>query len=79
VLNPALLEMAARDRIAEMHRAGAKRPGGTRGDLADADWFDTPPVPRHPRIANRQRAIGWFLISVGLRLAVPRTRTGSGR
>jgi hypothetical protein len=79
VLNPALLEMAARDRIAEMHRAAAKRPGGARCDRADTGWCHTAPISRHPRLANRQRAIGWFLISVGLRLAVPRARTGSGR
>jgi hypothetical protein len=30
---------------------------------------------RHVHLANRQREICWFLVSVGLRLALPRTRT----
>jgi hypothetical protein len=81
VLNPALLEMAARDRIAEMHRAGAKRLVGTRSYLAaDTTSSHTRRFSiRHAGRPHPQRAIGWFLVSVGLRLALPRARAGSGR
>jgi hypothetical protein len=80
VLNPALMEMAARDRIAELQRAGAERTlssGSYRA--ADITASQTPHLTRHARRTDLQRAIGWFLVSVGLRLAVPRTRVGSGR
>lgn len=78
MLHPALLQIAARDRIAEMQRAGAKRSFGTWSYRATE-----PPAPGHSardaRRVHPQRAIGWFLVSLGLRLAVPRTRPGSGR
>lgn len=81
MLNPALVEMAARDRIAEMQRASTKRSLGTGPHLAaDTTISQTPLVPvRHARRADLQRAIGWFLVSVGLRLALPRIRAGSRR
>lgn len=80
MLNPALVEMAARDRIAEMQRAGAKRGLGTGSyPAADTTASQAPRLTRHARRADLQRAIGWFLVSVGLRLALPRTRAGSGR
>jgi hypothetical protein len=78
-VNPALLEIATRESITELHRASAKRSRGARYDLADTDRLYPPPASRHPRLANPQRAIGWFLISVGLRLAVPRTPSRPGR
>jgi hypothetical protein len=34
---------------------------------------------RHARLANSQKAIGWFLVSVGLRLAMPRAPIGPAR
>jgi hypothetical protein len=78
--NPASLELAARDRIAEIQRTAAKRSLGTRSHLAAATTnTETPTSSRHARRANPQRAVGWFLVSVGLRLALPRARTGSGR
>jgi len=76
VLNPALAEMVARDRIAEMQRAAAKRSFSTRS-YRPADT--TALSIRQARRASPQRAIGWFLIRVGLRLALPRTRAGSAR
>jgi hypothetical protein len=81
VLNPALLELAGRDRISEMQRASAERSLGARSRHAsDTASSRRPPFStRHPRLANPQRAIGWFLVSAGLRLVLPRTRTGSGR
>jgi hypothetical protein len=81
VLNSALVEMVARDRIAEMRRAGVRPPVGTGPYLA-ADTTTSPssrfPI-RYARRAGLQHSIGWFLVSVGLRLALPRTRAGSGR
>jgi hypothetical protein len=80
MLNPALVQMVARDRIAEMHRAGAKRALSTGSyPAADCTASQATRLTRHARRADLQRAIGWFLVSVGLRLALPRTRAGSGR
>lgn len=78
--NPALLEMAAQDRTNEMRRARTRRLADMRahaGGPAGAHG----PVSAH-RVhgrANPQRAIGWFLVSVGLRLALPPARAGSLR
>jgi hypothetical protein len=79
MLNPAFAEMEARDRIAERHRATTKR--GSRGCPARDETEDPTARPsvRRARRANPQRAIGWFLVSVGLRLALPRSRAGSSR
>jgi hypothetical protein len=81
MLNPAFVEMAARDRIADMQRVSTTRSFGARSYLAaDTTTSQTPPAGiRHARCADLQRAIGWFLVSVGLRLALPRARAGSGR
>jgi hypothetical protein len=81
VLNPALAEMVATDRITELQRAAAKRSLCARSSVHTetvARQASSRSV-RHAHLANSQRAIGWFLVSVGLRLAVPRTRTGSVR
>jgi hypothetical protein len=117
VLNPALTEMVAGDRITELRRAAAKRssrpaaeyrssrpaaeypssrvtaeypssrvtaeyrswrPGASALVEATA-WPASSRSIRHVHLANPQRAIGWFLVSVGLRLALPRARTGSVR
>jgi hypothetical protein len=81
MLNPALLEMAARDRTAELQRASTRRSLGARSNHAvDAARPHTARLSlRHARAAHPQQAIGWFLVSVGLRLALSRTRTSSGR
>jgi hypothetical protein len=72
MLNPALTEMAARDRIAQLQRDAAKRSFRHR---PFAPVGITTPQPndrsiRKARLANPQRAVGWFLVSVGLRLAL---------
>jgi hypothetical protein len=81
VLNPALVEMQARDRIAEMRRVGATRSSGRSSyptvDNSRARTFAWS-IPAARRTETR-RALGWFLVSVGLRLAVPRPRGGSAR
>jgi hypothetical protein len=81
MLNPALLEMAARDRTAELQRAGRQRSLGARSNHAadSARPHTARRSMRHARGAQPQQAIGWFLVSVGLRLALSRTRTSSGR
>jgi hypothetical protein len=81
VLNPALAEMVATDRIRELERGAARRslrarssaPAETAAPQASSGSL------RHAHLANSQRTIGWFLVSVGLRLALPRTRAGSVR
>ena len=81
MLNPALAEMAARDRNAELLRAAPKRSLDSRGYRATEER-ETPtarPSVRRARRANPQRAVGWFLVSVGLRLALPRTQAASTR
>ena len=81
MLNPALAEMMASDRIMELQ--GAARQRSLRARASVPAETAAPPASsrsiRHDHLANSQRAIGWFLISVGLRLALPRTRTGSAR
>jgi hypothetical protein len=80
--NPALIELMAQDRTMELRTAAANR--------SWRSWRSAVPVEiaarrttsrprRQVRPANPQRAIGWFLVSVGLRLALPRTPTGSAR
>jgi hypothetical protein len=80
VLNPALAEMVATDRIRELERAAAQRslcslrfsvPTETAAPRASSGSI------RHAHLGSSRRAIGWFLVSVGLHLALPRTRTGS--
>jgi len=81
MFNPALTEMMARDRIAELQRADAKRSTRSRSSVPGAITSSPrPPVSVRPgRLANSQRAIGWFLVSVGLRLALPRAGSGAAR
>jgi hypothetical protein len=109
VLNPALTEMVAQDRIRELQAAAAKRSSPVRppvsthtaakrsspvrvqtaaqrpllvrpfGRSETAAHQPSSRAIRHAHLANPRRAIGWFLVSVGLRLALPRARTGSVR
>jgi hypothetical protein len=87
-MNPALVEMAAQDRIAELRRTAARRPLATRSYLTAPTTLSQPPrssIGRAPRTdaeqarTNPQQAVGWFLVSVGLRLALPRARAASNR
>jgi hypothetical protein len=81
VLNPALAEMMAKDRITELRRTAAERRSCTDPSVPSESAAPraSSQSSRHARLANAQRAIGWFLVSVGLRLALPRTRTGPAR
>jgi hypothetical protein len=81
VLNPALAEMMASDRITELQGAAAKRSLSARASVRaeTAAPQASSRSTRRARLANSQRAVGWFLVSVGLRLALPRARTGPAR
>lgn len=78
-MNPGLTEMMAQDRITELRAGAAQRSSHSRARLATT----ARPTPSRssPRVhpVNPQQAIGWFLVSVGLRLAMPRTPTGTAR
>ena len=77
--NPALIELMAQDRATELRTAAVNR---SRRSAAPTGITARPTPSRSSRpvrLANPQRAIGWFLVSVGLRLAMPRTPTGSAR
>ena len=78
-MNPALMEMLATDRIRQLPRANARPAGHGRcsvpGDVGPA----RPLSARRDPLASPQHAIGWFLVSVGLRLALPRSGPGSAR
>ncbi len=81
MLNPALTEIMANDRLKELQQTGPNGSSRTRSlptEIATAPRASLRSI-RHDRLVDSQRAIGWFLVSVGLRLVVPRTRTGSAR
>jgi hypothetical protein len=74
-MNPALTEMMAQTRMADMRQGAISRRTNSRGATVRPRGADASPL-RHgavPHAAVRQ-AIGWFLVGVGLRLAVPRPR-----
>ena len=73
-MSPALTEMVARPRVTEMRQTATRRSHGTRWpESHGARRTPTPPAAtRWAGPARSRRAIGWLLISVGLRLALPR-------
>ena len=78
MLHPAMAEMAARARTAEIQQTAAGRSLGSEAYIAPEGTVAALSTRRGGR-ANPQRAVGWFLVSVGLRLAMPRPRAGSTR
>jgi hypothetical protein len=78
-MNPGLIEMMAKDRRMELRAAAAHRASSFAVRTEIATRPASPRSTQHVRLANPQQAIGWFLVSVGLRLAMPRTRTGPAR
>jgi hypothetical protein len=80
-MNPALIEMMATDRSTELRAAAAKRAprGGVSVPTEPSARATSARPGRRAPLANPQREVGWFLVSVGLRLALPRTRTGPAR
>jgi hypothetical protein len=80
-MNPVVAEMVAHTRMADMQRAAAAPSALSRRRTAVG-----PASTRRPRAQAgaagpeaARRAIGWFLVGVGLRLALPRTRAASAR
>jgi hypothetical protein len=78
-MNPGLIEMMAKDRRTELRAAAANRASRSVARTGIATRPASSRSSQHVRLANPQQAIGWFLVSVGLRLAMPRTRTGPAR
>jgi hypothetical protein len=78
-MNPGLIEMMAKDRRTELRAAAANRASSSAVHTEIATRPASARSTQHVRLANPQQAIGWFLVSVGLRLAMPRTRTGPAR
>ena len=80
-MNPVLMEMNAQARMAEMRRASAMRVGRGQGHAGDTPLESQAPMAtawtRRPAAARR--TIGWFLVRVGLRLALSRPFAASAR
>jgi hypothetical protein len=58
--HPAVVGTLIRDRVAELRHAGRAAADGR------------PEMRQHKRFAAARRGIGWLLVDMGLRLAVPR-------
>jgi hypothetical protein len=79
-MNPALTEMMAQTRMADMRRAAPTRLTSRRVASANPAGANLLPELRlTARPAAARRAIGWFLVGVGLRLAVSQPRSASAR
>jgi hypothetical protein len=80
-MNPALMEMMARTKMADLERARgtqscrASRPGAPSAAMTAIRSSQT---SAGSRVAVRE-SIGWTLVRVGLRLAVPQSHLGSAR
>jgi hypothetical protein len=76
-MNPTLMEMVAQARVTEMRQAGSARCGraweGAGGMPAEGRARAVPARPA------ARRAIGWFLVRLGLRLALSRPFAASAR
>ena len=77
MMNPILNELAATERLADLRRAGMRSRFGHASDLAGIG--DSSSEHRRGRVRRPQEAVGWLLVSVGLRLVVPRPPAGSPR
>jgi hypothetical protein len=71
VTNPALTEMVAHTRMADMRRTAHRRSDGTLTGMRSRRALGGAASPR--------RSVGWFLVSVGLRLALPHPRAASAQ
>ena len=79
-MNPATMERVVQTRITEMRRAAVKRSGGCQSPVAPrAGRTRHQAQSRVAFPAAPRRAIGWFLVRAGLRLAMPRPRPASAR
>jgi hypothetical protein len=80
-MNPVVAEMMAHTRMADLQRAAAAPSAlSRRGTAVGAVRTGRPTAQLGAaRSEAVRRAIGWFLVSVGLRLALPRPRPASAR
>jgi hypothetical protein len=81
--NPVLIETAAKQRLADLRRTG-ERSIIPRQRERVSSWPTTRVNGRTAfangrRVVDARQATGWLLVSIGLRLAVPRPRAGSAR
>jgi hypothetical protein len=70
-MNPALLESAANERLSDMRRAAERSAVAHAADLAASQAGSR--ERRRGRVTSPSQTVGWLLVSVGLRLVVPRT------
>jgi hypothetical protein len=74
MFNPVLIEIAANERVADLRRArGRSSVVPVSGGAAARAGIRERRRGRRARVANPQATIGWLLVSIGLRLVVPRT------
>jgi len=75
MFNPALFEMATNERVARLRHARGRSPiAPATGRSPFRAETREPRRGRRGRVANPQETIGWLLVSIGLRLVVPRAR-----
>jgi hypothetical protein len=78
-MNPTLAEMVIQSRMADVQRAAVPRPEGNRGPVwrnaVMARWVSDSAHSGTVRTTGLRRATGWFLVRVGLRLALPHQRS----
>jgi hypothetical protein len=72
-MNPAMMEVMAQTRMTGMRQAAADRSRRTWQPVTGGGTCPSRAPTGPTRPAEARRAVGWFLISVGLRLALPRT------
>jgi hypothetical protein len=70
-MNPALLESAANERLSAMRRAAERSAVAHAADVAASQAGSR--ERRRGRMTSPSQAVGWLLVSIGLRLVVPRT------
>jgi hypothetical protein len=76
-MNPRFTQMVVESRIADMQRATAPSRQASHPVRARAALTDSHSV--RVGAAAARRAIGWFLVGVGLRLAVSRPRSAAAQ
>jgi hypothetical protein len=70
-MNPAMMETMAHSKMADMQQAAHRRSAVRHPSVVARRTTQ----PRSSRPVAVRRTIGWFLVSVGLRLAISRRRS----
>ena len=74
MFNPAFIEMAINERVADLRRAHRRSSVAHATDRAAARAGSRERRRgRRAGVSHPQETIGWLLVSIGLRLVVPRT------